>query len=195
MQRMKCHHREMKSSSARCRSPSTRLTKLRAALLTMMPLLMLVLFPTSFEATIVPARGRAIGDPLDGAIVSPRSSTTAEKYRGTRGRGGRGRRRKGEESSLSQRRRRDQDVEHLLNDMATRDPSEWSAIEWFVMILFLSFLGWTGCCLFALCCCGGCCRRRGGGCTMSDLLGYLCLWEVCCRGGRDVDECCNYGLA
>ena len=99
------------------------------------------------------------------------------------------------------RRRRDQDVEDLLNDMANRDPSDWTGLEWFVMILFLSFLGWAGCCLLALCCCGGggwwCCLggRGRGGCGLSDLLCYGCLWEMCCRGGRDVDECCDYGLA
>ena len=56
------------------------------------------------------------------------------------------------------RRRRDQDVEDLLNDMANRDPSEWTGLEWFVMILFLSFLGWAGCCLLA----EAAARLRGG---------------------------------
>ena len=93
-----------------------------------------------------------------------------------------------------QGRRRDQDVEDLLNDMATRDPSDWTGLEWFVMILFLSLLGWAGCCLFALCCCGGCWGGRGG-CTLLDLLCYGCLWELCCRGGQDIDECCDYGRA
>ena len=79
----------------------------------------------------------------------------------------------------------------MLNNMATREPSEWTGMEWVLMVLFLSFMGWMGCCLLALCCCGGC----WGGCSPSDLLCYGCLWELCCRGGRDIDECCDYGLA
>lgn len=84
-----------------------------------------------------------------------------------------------------QRMRRDQDVEEILNDMSTKTPSEWSGLEWFVMILFLSFLGWVACCLCTLCCCGG----GGGGC-LSDIMGWLCCWEICCRGGRDIEDCC-----
>lgn len=82
--------------------------------------------------------------------------------------------------------RQTQDIDDILNDMASRDPSEWSAVEWFIMVLFLSFIGWLGCCLCTLCCCGG---------SSTDILGYLCLWEICCRGGEDIDRCCDYGLA
>lgn len=82
--------------------------------------------------------------------------------------------------------RRTQDIEDILNEMATKDPSEWSAVEWIVMILFLSFLGWLGCCLLTICCCGGC--------DTSNLLGWLCCWEICCRGGSDIDRCCDYAL-
>ena len=129
------------------------------------------------------------------AASSSRLSPTASgEYRGMRGRGLDDRvstmtttKIKTTDQEEQTGRRRDQDVEDLLNDMATRDPSDWSGIEWFVMLLFLSFLGWSGCCLLALCCCGGC--------SFSDLLRYLCLWELCCRGGRDVAECCEYGLA
>jgi hypothetical protein len=128
----------------------------------------------------------------EAALLRGTSTTTShEKHRGGGGGGG---------MVGVTRRRRDQDVEDLLNDMANRDPSEWTGLEWFVMILFLSFLGWAGCCLLALCCCGGggwCCLggRGRGGCGLSDLLCYGCLWEMCCRGGRDIDECCDYGLA
>lgn len=83
--------------------------------------------------------------------------------------------------------RRTQDIEDILNDMSTKDPSEWSAVEWIVMIFFLSFLGWLGCCLLTICCCGGC--------DTSNLLGWLCCWEICCRGGSDIDRCCDYALA
>lgn len=83
--------------------------------------------------------------------------------------------------------RRTQDIEDILTEMSTKDPSEWTAIEWFIMILFLSFLGWLGCCLLTICCCGGC--------DTSNLLGWLCCWEICCRGGSDIDRCCDYALA
>lgn len=82
--------------------------------------------------------------------------------------------------------RRTQDIDDMLNDMASRDPSQWSAAEWLVMILFLSFFGWLGCCLCTMCCCG-----RGGG---SNILGWLCCYEICCRGGSDIDACCDYAL-
>lgn len=90
-------------------------------------------------------------------------------------------------SSSSSVHRRTQDIEDILNEMSTKDPSEWTAIEWFIMILFLSFLGWLGCCLLTICCCGGC--------DTSNLLGWLCCWEICCRGGSDFDRCCDYALA
>jgi hypothetical protein len=145
--------------------------------------------------------GRAAMVTTPTAASSRRSLPAGEEYRGTR------RRTTADETKTMAtataqeertRRRRDQDIEDLLNDMATRDPSEWSGIEWVVMMLFLGFLGWSACCLCALCCCGGCCIRGGGGggsYLLSDLLRYLCLWELCCRGGRDVAECCDYGLA
>ncbi len=82
--------------------------------------------------------------------------------------------------------RRTQDIEDILDEMATKDPSEWSAVEWIVMILFLSFLGWLGCCLLTICCCGRC--------DTSNILGWLCCWEICCRGGSDIDRCCDYAL-
>jgi len=107
------------------------------------------------------------------ANISQRVQSPNE-YHGTRG------------SSIQ--RRRTTDVEDILNDMATRDPAEWTAVEWFIMILFLSFIGWLGCCMCTLCCCGG----GGAG---SDLLRCLCLYEICCRGGSDIDACCDYGLA
>ena len=81
--------------------------------------------------------------------------------------------------------RRTQDIEDMLQDMAGKDPSEWSPIEWFIMILFLSFFGWLGCCLCTLCCCGS---------RSSDICAWLCFWEICCRGGSDIDRCCDvYG--
>lgn len=80
--------------------------------------------------------------------------------------------------------RRAADVEELLMDISTRDPSQWSATEWLLMIIFLSFFGWLGCCMLTLCCCGG---GGGGG---SELIRCLCLYEICCRGGADIDECC-----
>ena len=90
-------------------------------------------------------------------------------------------------SSNNQWRRRDQDVEQILNDMSSKTPSQWTGLEWFVMVLFLSFLGWVACCLCTLCCCGG--GGGGGGC-LSDILGWVCCWEICCRGGRDIEDCC-----
>ncbi|KAL3811488.1 hypothetical protein ACHAXA_004396 [Cyclostephanos tholiformis] len=151
---------------------------------------------STLEASIIPMEGGGDIGRFDGASASRRSLfTTDEEYWGLRGRSKRVGYDRASYTMGQQMRRRDQDVEDMLNDMATRDPSDWSAIEWFVMLLFLSFLGWFGCCLFALCCCGGCCDRGGGSCLFTDLLRYLCLWELCCRGGRDVAECCDYGLA
>ena len=81
--------------------------------------------------------------------------------------------------------RRTQDIEDMLQDMAGKDPTEWSPVEWFIMILFLSFFGWLGCCLCTLCCCGS---------RSSDICAWLCFWEICCRGGSDIDRCCDvYG--
>ena len=81
--------------------------------------------------------------------------------------------------------RRTQDIEDMLQDMAGKDPTEWSPVEWFIMILFLSFVGWLGCCLCTLCCCGS---------RSSDICAWLCFWEICCRGGSDIDRCCDvYG--
>mmetsp|Transcript_21392 Transcript_21392/g.46450 ORF Transcript_21392/g.46450 Transcript_21392/m.46450 type:complete len:203 (-) Transcript_21392:182-790(-) len=109
----------------------------------------------------------------------PKTTIRSNPYQGTRG------------GSASVH-RKTQDVDEILNDMATRDPSEWSAVEWLIMIGFLSFFGWLGCCLCTLCCCGGGRGRGGGG---SNILGWLCCWEIFCRGGSDIDACCDYGLA
>ena len=81
--------------------------------------------------------------------------------------------------------RRTQDMEEILNEMSHKDPSQWEPTEWVIFILFMSLFGWLGCCVFSMCCCG---RGRGGG---SNLLGWLFCWEFCCRGGQDVDACCD----
>ena len=78
------------------------------------------------------------------------------------------------------------DLEDVLQEIATKDPREWTAAEWLVMLIFLSFMSWLGCCLLSLCCCG----RRG-----SNVLGCLCLYEICCRDGQDIDRCCDYAMA
>ena len=78
------------------------------------------------------------------------------------------------------------DLEDMLQEIARKDPREWTAADWIVMSLFLSFISWLGCCLLSLCCCG----RRG-----SDVLGCLCLYEICCRDGQDIDRCCDYAMA
>mmetsp|Transcript_37864 Transcript_37864/g.90618 ORF Transcript_37864/g.90618 Transcript_37864/m.90618 type:complete len:219 (-) Transcript_37864:23-679(-) len=75
------------------------------------------------------------------------------------------------------------DLEDTLQEIARKDPREWTAAEWLVMLIFLSFISWLGCCLLSLCCCG----RRG-----SNVLGCLCLYEICCRDGQDIDRCCDY---
>ncbi|KAL7547526.1 hypothetical protein ACHAWF_010813 [Thalassiosira exigua] len=80
--------------------------------------------------------------------------------------------------------RRRLDLEDMLQEMSTKDPSQWDAAEWLVMILFLSLISWLGCCILRLCCCGG------G--AFGDVLRCLCCYELCCRGGADIDECCNY---
>ena len=113
------------------------------------------------------------------AQVDSQSSVYSDKenedYHGTRG---------SMQLSSVQRQRQTQDVEDMLQDMATRDPSEWSPAEWILMILFLAFFSWIGCCLLSLCCCG-----------RSNILGWLCCYEICCRGGTDIDACCDYALA
>lgn len=78
--------------------------------------------------------------------------------------------------------RQTRDVEDMLNEMSDKQPQEWSVVEWVVFVIFLSFLGCIASCLCVLCCC-------------DNLLGCFCLWEMCCRGGRDIDACCDYGLA
>lgn len=115
------------------------------------------------------------------AINSPKTLSTVQevdssasvvpnsKYHGTRG-------------SVQ---RQTRDVEDMLQEMTRKDPEEWTAAEWILMLLFLSFFGWIGCCLLSLCCCG-----RG-----SNILGWLCCYEICCRGGTDIDACCDYALS
>ena len=100
---------------------------------------------------------------------------TSQEYHGTRG-----------SSAIRRRHRQTRDVEDMLQDISSKDPEEWTASEWLIMIVFLYFILQLGCCLFSLCCCG-----RGGG---SNLLGCLCLWELCCRGGEDIDNCCDYNI-
>ena len=120
--------------------------------------------------------------PLESGSL-PTTTQRSNPYQGTRGAETTA---SSASSSSSTQHRKTQDVEDMLQDMATRDPADWSAAEWLLMILFLSFFGWLGCCLLSLCCCGG----RG-----SNIIGWLCCWEICCRGGTDIDRCCDYALA
>lgn len=83
----------------------------------------------------------------------------------------------------NQNQRRTKDVEDILSGMAHKDPSQWEPTEWVIFLLFISFFGWIACCLCTMCCCG-----RGGS---SNLLGWLLCWEICCRDGRDLDNCCD----
>lgn len=87
---------------------------------------------------------------------------------------------------------RNLDVEDIFNEMARKDPSQWSAVDWVVLVMFLTMLCWVYSCLCALCCCGR--GRRGGG-SGSTLLNWLCFYEICCRDGRDLDVCCDYANA
>mmetsp|Transcript_29883 Transcript_29883/g.62883 ORF Transcript_29883/g.62883 Transcript_29883/m.62883 type:complete len:220 (-) Transcript_29883:292-951(-) len=92
---------------------------------------------------------------------------------------------KGTQSVNKKTRRELRDIEAILNEMSNKPPETWSASEWVVFVIFLCMMGWIASCICALCCCGG----------NSNLLGWFCLWEICCRDGRDIDACCNYGLA
>ena len=89
-------------------------------------------------------------------------------------------------AATQQEHRRTEDLEDMLNGMANKSPEDWEPEEWILMILFLSFFGWLGCCLCTLCCCGS---------RSPDICAYICLWELCCRGGSDIDRCCDYALA
>lgn len=86
--------------------------------------------------------------------------------------------------------RQTRDVEDIFNEIEHKDPQEYDAIDWIVLILFLTMFCWIYSCLCALCCCG---RRGGGG--GSTILNWLCCWEICCRGGQDVEVCCDYAAA
>jgi hypothetical protein len=86
--------------------------------------------------------------------------------------------------------RQTRDVEDIFNEMAHKDPQEWTAIDWIALILFLTMFCWIYSCICALCCCG---RRGGGG--GSTLLNWLCCYEICCRDGRDLEVCCDYATA
>lgn len=86
----------------------------------------------------------------------------------------------------TQQHRRTEDLEDMLNGMANKSPEDWEPEEWILMILFLSFFGWLACCLCTLCCCGS---------RSPDICAYICFWELCCRGGSDIDRCCDYALA
>lgn len=89
-------------------------------------------------------------------------------------------------SATQQQHRRTEDLEDMLNGMANKSPEDWEPEEWVLMILFLSFFGWLGCCLCTLCCCGS---------RSPNICAYICFWELCCRGGSDIDRCCDYALA
>ena len=115
-----------------------------------------------------------------GANLPPTTKRSHAKYGTIRG--------GGSSSTLQQNhqtQRRTEDLEDILMKMASKDPSEWSIGEWFLMILFLSFISWLGCCLLSLCCCG----RQS-----SNICAWLCLWEICCNDGRHIDQCCDYAL-
>jgi hypothetical protein len=85
--------------------------------------------------------------------------------------------------------RQTRDVEDIFNEMAKKDPQEWTAVDWIALILFLTMFCWIYSCMCALCCCG----RRGG--SGSTIINWLCFWEICCRDGRDLDICCDYANA
>ena len=87
--------------------------------------------------------------------------------------------------AATQQHRRTEDLEDMLNGMANKSPEDWEPEEWILMILFLSFFGWLGCCLCTLCCCGS---------RSPNICAYICFWELCCRGGSDIDRCCDYAL-
>ena len=89
-------------------------------------------------------------------------------------------------AATQQQHRRTEDFEDMLNGMANKSPEDWEPEEWILMILFLSFFGWLGCCLCTLCCCGS---------RSPNICAYICFWELCCRGGSDIDRCCDYALA
>ena len=86
--------------------------------------------------------------------------------------------------------RQTRDVEDIFNEMAHKEPQEWTVIDWIALFVFLTMFCWIYSCLCALCCCG---RRVGGG--GSSLLNWLCFYEICCRDGRDLDVCCDYAAA
>ena len=86
--------------------------------------------------------------------------------------------------------RQARDVEDILNEMAHKDPQEWTALDLIVLIVFLTMFCWIYSCLCALCCCG---RSVGGG--GSSLLNWLCCYEICCRDGQDLAVCCDYAAS
>eukprot|EP00984_Skeletonema_dohrnii_P019080 scaffold9061_cov140-Skeletonema_dohrnii-CCMP3373.AAC.9 len=86
--------------------------------------------------------------------------------------------------------RKTRDVEDIFNEMAHKDPQEWTAIDWIALLLFLTMFCWIYSCLCSLCCCS---RRGGGG--GSTILNWLCCYEICFRDGRDLEVCCDYATA
>lgn len=90
------------------------------------------------------------------------------------------------------------DFVNLLSSMADTPPDEWSGEEWAVglALLVLGVVGLFCCacmCLIPMCC-GGRRGGGGGGGCLQDLLMCFCCWELCCRGGEDIGECCGGGM-
>ena len=50
--------------------------------------------------------------------------------------------------------RQTRDVEDILNEMAHKDPQEWTAVDIIVLIIFLIMFCWIYSCICAVCCCG-----------------------------------------
>mmetsp|Transcript_35422 Transcript_35422/g.65084 ORF Transcript_35422/g.65084 Transcript_35422/m.65084 type:complete len:214 (-) Transcript_35422:155-796(-) len=90
------------------------------------------------------------------------------------------------------------DLVEFLSKLADTPPDEWSGEQW-VVVLAMVLLGVVGlCCCTCLCLLPMCCGRRpeggGGGGCLQDLLVCFCCWELCCRGGEDIEECCAGGM-
>lgn len=86
------------------------------------------------------------------------------------------------------------DLVDFLSKLADTAPDQWSGEQWAVFMALL-VLGVVGlCCCTCMCllpmCCGGQPAGGGGGC-LQDLLMCFCCWELCCRGGEDIQECCG----
>lgn len=96
------------------------------------------------------------------------------------------------------------DFEDYVSSLGNTPVQDWTIGQWIVFLLILSLVGTIASCICGACCCaprpygyyggygyGGGGRCCGSGGCLEDICMCLCCYELCCRGGEDVKDCCS----